>query len=733
MNKMKKFASIAAAVLMTACMAAPMTSIYSFADDPNGTTTFSMTYTPTDSETISDVKAVKIFTATYENETFSVTGWGTGVTLTNIISNVYSGDNTSKIKTELETISSGTGTDTEKAQAVAAKLEEWKTTSESTETTVTDDAKKEASAKIQEFASAVAKLNLDGVVGTYANQLVTFSDAGLDVGYYVVTCNAKKGTSPNEEVSKSLGMLTVVNGTVKQIGTGNANDKVGLPQVMKKVYEESYTTNDSVSFAGSDSYEVGTGYNDIADYDINDNVPFRLYGTMPTNLDAYTGYYYKFTDTLDSQFDVPTTLTIKIGAELTGGPIATLTATFSGGTWTVMNGSTSDKNCSVKVTEVKDATDNTKVVGNKIEIAFENIKAYSKTTTEGETTTTTSVTKDTVVTVDYNAKLNSTATVGTPGQDNAVNLTYSNSPNVYWNPDTTDDTPDTPYDTETTPDDEVRVYTYAVKIDKKFFNAAGGELTPAEVGQGTYNQVLFNLKSGTGSNATLLKFVAVAEDGTTNAGYDYILAADQTATTGVVEDLSLKLVDGELVIRIKGLDEGTYTLVEKQAPSGFNKADDQTVTITANTGNTQTWTPASGDTLTEFSYTVGSTTYSQGATKFTVDSTEYTDVTYDTTTGKVTGFKNGETAYTVDYTGDTVKIKQGETELESADAIISEIAKLSGTIDAEAKAKIENRKGSSLPSTGGIGTTLFYVGGGALVAVAGVFLITKKRMSQKED
>ena len=42
---------------------------------------------------------------------------------------------------------------------------------------------------------------------------------------------------------------------------------------------------------------------------------------------------------------------------------------------------------------------------------------------------------------------------------------------------------------------------------------------------------------------------------------------------------------------------------------------------------------------------------------------------------------------------------------------------------------IENNKGSNLPSTGGIGTTIFYVIGGILVVGAGVLLITKKRMS----
>lgn len=44
-----------------------------------------------------------------------------------------------------------------------------------------------------------------------------------------------------------------------------------------------------------------------------------------------------------------------------------------------------------------------------------------------------------------------------------------------------------------------------------------------------------------------------------------------------------------------------------------------------------------------------------------------------------------------------------------------------------------NKSGSTLPSTGGIGTTLFYLGGGCMVAVAGIFLITKKRMSKNAE
>lgn len=48
-----------------------------------------------------------------------------------------------------------------------------------------------------------------------------------------------------------------------------------------------------------------------------------------------------------------------------------------------------------------------------------------------------------------------------------------------------------------------------------------------------------------------------------------------------------------------------------------------------------------------------------------------------------------------------------------------------------AAVKIENKQGSLLPSTGGIGTTIFYIVGAALVIGAAVLLVTKKRMSKE--
>ena len=44
---------------------------------------------------------------------------------------------------------------------------------------------------------------------------------------------------------------------------------------------------------------------------------------------------------------------------------------------------------------------------------------------------------------------------------------------------------------------------------------------------------------------------------------------------------------------------------------------------------------------------------------------------------------------------------------------------------------VENKSGSILPSTGGMGTTIFYIAGALLVLISGVVLIAKKRTDSK--
>lgn len=61
----------------------------------------------------------------------------------------------------------------------------------------------------------------------------------------------------------------------------------------------------------------------------------------------------------------------------------------------------------------------------------------------------------------------------------------------------------------------------------------------------------------------------------------------------------------------------------------------------------------------------------------------------------------------------------------------SEISFTENTTDGSLSADVINNAGTTLPSTGGMGTTVFYVVGGGLMAVAVVLLVTKKRMENK--
>ena len=50
------------------------------------------------------------------------------------------------------------------------------------------------------------------------------------------------------------------------------------------------------------------------------------------------------------------------------------------------------------------------------------------------------------------------------------------------------------------------------------------------------------------------------------------------------------------------------------------------------------------------------------------------------------------------------------------------------TLGNETAIQVVNQTGTELPSTGGIGTTIFYALGGLMAVGAGVLLVAKKRM-----
>lgn len=67
----------------------------------------------------------------------------------------------------------------------------------------------------------------------------------------------------------------------------------------------------------------------------------------------------------------------------------------------------------------------------------------------------------------------------------------------------------------------------------------------------------------------------------------------------------------------------------------------------------------------------------------------------------------------------------------SGDVTTGSLEFTSSTTDGSLTTDVVNKKGSVLPSTGGMGTTILYVVGTILVLAAGILLVTKKRMDAK--
>ncbi|MBQ3531979.1 MAG: SpaH/EbpB family LPXTG-anchored major pilin [Oscillospiraceae bacterium] len=101
---------------------------------------------------------------------------------------------------------------------------------------------------------------------------------------------------------------------------------------------------------------------------------------------------------------------------------------------------------------------------------------------------------------------------------------------------------------------------------------------------------------------------------------------------------------------------------------------------------------------------------------------------------RIVGFDNGE------YYVEETKTPAGFNQLVGRQKFTISGANLEATINDVGEDKVVstgsgvhvvNKSGTMLPETGGIGTTMFYVIGGVLVAGSLVFLVTKKRMSNQ--
>lgn len=632
MNKMKKFASIATAVLMTACMAAPMTM---------SLTSSAATITINNDLVGHEYEAYQIFEGTLADGVLSNIEWGSGVDNTN-----------DALLNAIKTISINSTTPfsaCNNAEDVAKVLSDAadQVTGIKTDMEIT-----------KEFAKVVGS-HLGTVTGTAStNTGGKYVINNVADGYYLIQDSSGSLNGGNDAYTRYI---------VEVAGTATVSPKSTKPSVVKKVYEESISTTDN---------GYGAGYNDVADYDIGDPVPFKLYGSLPSDVKeyaAYNAYFYQFNDKLGSEFTAPAATDIHVYYEQGSTKKEIVNALPS----PLPDGkSASDYIVLAESDLVR------RVNGQNITITIENIKEVVPEIDEN-------VGK---ITVEYSAVLNSNAKVGYDGQVNAVNLEYSNNPNVEWTPTKgTEDhpgtpttpgagdgpeTPETPNDKGQTPDDGVIVFTYGFDINK-IIASTDTKLAGAKFA------VYYETTTGEGENATVTKHYIKTDSDNKYAG-DLGTAPNAETTVANANGVWESVNTANVNIVIKGLDKDkTYYIEELVAPAGYNK-------LTA-------------------------------AVPVTISSTFAGEAIYseqDWHYSAVGNIQNGEMTAL-----DSIKVNDGTNDVNVTNVDGDDI----GTIT------IGNSAGSTLPGTGGIGTTLFYVGGGAMVAVAGVFLITKKRMGRKED
>lgn len=434
----------------------------------------------------------------------------------------------------------------------------------------------------------VAKIAMKNKAGS-GTALTSEGTTELATGYYVI-------------VDSTAAEQAVYNPAVLAITSDiTITDKTDVPTLEKKVQENKKDATDDAAY--------GSKFNDVADYNIGDEVPFHLIGSVP-DMSQYETYTYKFTDTFDKGFDAVDTSNVKVylsndkKLDLEGESMDTdITSYFSG------------TNGSIQYTPATEAQGETAGTKATLTVSTKDLKKaaiYSKEQPQ-------------YVIVSYTAKLNAKAEIGLPGNVNTAKLTYSN------NPDQSGQGENQP--THDTPEDKVIVFTYGLDVTKVDSKNDRTKLKDAE----------FKLKNSDGKWATIT-------DGKV------------TGWTATENDGAVLKSDAEGNFKVTGLDNGAYTLVETKAPAGYNlPADGFSVTLMATTANNQTWNGTANTALTGL-------------------------------------------AVKVDQTGGTGNVDTGL-----------------GAIT------IKNTQGSSLPSTGGMGTVLLYVAGIAVFVLAGATLVMALR------
>ena len=431
----------------------------------------------------------------------------------------------------------------------------------------------------------------------------------VENGYYLVE-NSTIGTSG----IRNLALLEATNDGVFEITV-----KVDKPTVEKKVWEEKLdgaagtpTQTTNTEFGNDADGLKNAQWNDVADYDIGDQVPFKLTATIPadTTIPYTKGYSISFEDTFDDGLAF-TDGSLKVYYQVGGGNAVELAA--GGYDLSAITENTGDKTKSFSI-----KIDNVKTLAGFDEAA--ELKVYAT----------------------FTAEMTSAVNAGV-AEENSVSLKFSNDYTGAGEGETVRD-----YVAALTFDMDVNKYTGNVESNLadasfKLYKLHAGATLPSLTTERDATAGTYDL---TAAAKTVLEPVYLS-----GSSESYVVS---DIANGALIFKSTEAGD----INIKGLDRDTYILVETAAPSGYNQMGDALKLEVVNT-------------------------------------TDYIRDSYEKDDHKTTA---------VEYTVET---------------------------RADHKVDVENRTGSLLPETGGIGTTIFYIAGTLLMAGAVFFVTAKGR--KKED